>query len=62
MIVSTPDGPVRVTLGDSTSVQRVEPADRDALAPGQRVVVNGDREGDGAVAASGVQILPGNGD
>jgi hypothetical protein len=53
---------VRVTLGDSTSVQRVEPADRDALAPGQRVVVNGDREGDGAVAASGVQILPGNGD
>ena len=61
MIVNTPDGPVRVTLGDGTTVQRVQPADRADLAPGQRVVISGDRGGDGAVAANGVQILPGDG-
>jgi hypothetical protein len=60
MVVSTPDGPVHVTLGDQTDVQRVEPADKAALAPGQRVVVNGERGTDGAVAADGVQILPGD--
>jgi hypothetical protein len=58
MVVNTPDGPVHVTLGEGTSVQRVEPAARADLAPGQRVVISGDRGGDGAVSASGVQILP----
>ncbi|SRR5579883_1042228 len=61
MVVSTPDGPVHVTLGDSTSVQRVEPADKTDLAPGQRVVVSGSRGDDGTVAANDVQILPGDG-
>jgi hypothetical protein len=57
MVVSTPDGPVHVTLGDNTSVERLEPAAPQDLAPGQRVVVSGARGGDGAVTASGVQIV-----
>jgi hypothetical protein len=57
MVVSTPDGPVQVTLGDDASVQRLVPADRADLAPGQRVAIDGARDGDGAVAASGVQIV-----
>jgi hypothetical protein len=64
MVVNTPDGPVHVKLDDGTSVQRLEPAARTDLAPGQRVVISGDRGGDGAVSASGVQIVgegPGDG-
>jgi hypothetical protein len=57
MVVNTPDGPVRVSVGDATSVQKLAPAERTELTPGQRVVVSGERAGDGAVAASGVQIL-----
>jgi hypothetical protein len=57
MMVNTPDGPVRVTLGDGTSVQKLAPAERTELTPGQRVTISGERAGDGAVAASGVQIL-----
>jgi hypothetical protein len=60
MIVNTPEGPVRVRVGDTTSVLKQVPAERGELTAGQRVLVSGERDGDGAVTASGVQILSGD--
>jgi hypothetical protein len=57
VVLTTPDGSVSVKLSDGTSLQKQVPAARDDLAPGQRVLVSGERDADGAVAASGVQIL-----
>jgi hypothetical protein len=56
VVVTTPEGSVRVNLGDTTSLQKQVPAERSDLAPGQRVLVTGERDADGAVAASSVQI------
>jgi hypothetical protein len=61
IIVATPSGPVQVTLGDTTAVQKLVPAERSELAPGQRVTVSGARAADGTVAAESVQILGSDG-
>ncbi|HLI26796.1 MAG TPA: DUF5666 domain-containing protein [Chloroflexota bacterium] len=55
--VNGPEGPVQVRLGDATAVQQLVPADRAALAPGQRVVVAGERAADGTLSATSVQIV-----
>jgi hypothetical protein len=55
--VNGPDGPVRVRLGETTTVQRLVPAERAALAPGQRVLVAGERAADGTLSAASVQIV-----
>src|SRR5262245_40672783 len=60
IIVNTANGPVRVTLAPNASVQKQVPAERSELAAGQRVVVSGEQAADGAVTASGVQIVGGN--
>jgi hypothetical protein len=60
VIVTTPDGPVQVTLNDGTTLLKQAPAERSDLTPGLRVLVTGEREADGPVAASGVQILSGD--
>ena len=59
IVVNTADGPVRVTLGDNAAIQKQVPAERGELSAGQRIVVSGERVADGAVTASGVQILSG---
>jgi len=60
IIVNTANGPVRVTLAPNANVQKQVPAERSELAAGQRVVVTGEQAADGAVTASGVQIVSGN--
>jgi hypothetical protein len=55
--VSGPDGPVRVRLGETATVQRLVPAERTTLAPGQRVLVAGERAADGTLSATSVQIV-----
>ncbi len=57
VVLTTPDGSVSIQLSDDTALQKQVPATRDDLAPGQRVLVSGERGADGAVATSGVQIL-----
>jgi len=57
LVLDTPDGSLTVQLGDSTSLQKQVPAERADLAPGQRVLVSGERGADGTLDASGVQIL-----
>ncbi|HZU07434.1 MAG TPA: DUF5666 domain-containing protein [Chloroflexota bacterium] len=61
IIVATPSGPVQITLGDTTTVQKLVPAERSELAPGQRVTVSGARAADGTLAAESVQILGSDG-
>jgi hypothetical protein len=61
LVVNTAEGPVRVRIGANTALQKQVPADRGDLAPGQRVAVSGERDGEGTVAAAGVQILSGDG-
>ncbi|MBX5492317.1 MAG: hypothetical protein IRZ14_14280 [Chloroflexi bacterium] len=56
--VNGPDGPVRVRLSDATTVQQLTAAGRDALVPGEQVVVLGDRGPDGVVEATSVQVVP----
>src|SRR5215218_4851407 len=57
LVVTGPEGEVRVNLADGASVQRLAPAERSDLGTGQRVIVTGERGADGAVVASGVQII-----
>jgi len=60
IVVTTANGPVRVTLAPNANVQKQVPAERSELVAGQRVVVSGEQGADGAVTASGVQIVSGN--
>ncbi len=57
IMVDTPEGAVRVVLGEATRLERVAPATRADLVPGQRIVVSGEAEADGAVAARAVQVV-----
>lgn len=57
LTISTPQREVKVTLSDSTKVEQMAASDRSALAVGATVLVRGEADSSGTVAAATVQIM-----
>ena len=57
--ITTPQGPVIVTLGQDTSINQVIEGSRKDLIKGTRVRVVGPRDDDGRVQARAITLVPG---
>ena len=57
--ITTPQGPVIVTLGQDTSINQVIEGSRKDLIKGARVRVVGPRDDDGRVQARAITLVPG---
>ena len=58
--ITTPQGPVIVTLGQDTSITQVIEGSRKDLIKGARVRVVGPRDDDGRVQARAITLVPGS--
>jgi hypothetical protein len=56
--ITTPEGPIEVTLGEDTSLSRISEASVDDLQPGIPVTVMGPAGKDGRIEAASVIITP----
>lgn len=60
IILVTPQGPMTVTVGDATTVQRSVPASFADVKAGDRLLVTTRQAPDGSLTAVGIQIVAGN--
>ncbi|MBK1658222.1 hypothetical protein E2C05_17725 [Paracraurococcus ruber] len=56
MVVSYGNGEKRVVIPDDVPIVMIEPADRVALQPGAKIVLNGQRDASGAVTAAFILV------
>jgi hypothetical protein len=56
IVVNYGNGEKRVVIPDDVPIVMVEPADRAALKPGAKIVVNGERDASGAVTAAFILV------
>lgn len=56
--VNTTRGPIRVTLGQNTLIQKSSPGSASDLQPGQQLTVVGQRAEDGTIQARSILLLP----
>ena len=59
--LNTPQGAVRVVVGDSTSIQKMGSGSLGDISAGESITVSGERKADGSIQATNIFITPGLG-
>lgn len=58
LTVTTRSGPVKVNIKQDTAISTMKRGTTEDLKAGERVTVSGEKQNDGSIAATSIQILP----
>lgn len=60
LMLSTPQNVTTVNLNSSTRIEKYDPGATNDIQTGERVIVSGQRDGNGNITATQIMILPAN--